>query len=101
MQKEYQQISYLNNLYEIFLLLLRLNKFWKKVKIKSKEIYLQEIDCYKIGIKLFYNYGAKYILTNNVIFTKHYIPRITYETLEMLNCGARLQIMQGFEHRNK
>ena len=83
----------------MFLLLLRINKFWKKVIIESRELYLQEIDYYKVDIELFYNYSGKCILTNNVAgnsktfylhIVKHHIPRIAYEILEMFNCSIGL-----------
>ena len=95
-RNQYQRTNYLNNLCEMFLLLLRMHEFSKKVKIESRELYLKEIDRYKIDIELFYDYGGKFIIANNTagdgeIFylhmVKHYVPRIACETLEMFNCS--------------
>ena len=94
----------------MLLLLPRLNKFWKTIGIESRNVYLQQIEQYKIDIDLFYDYGSKSMLTNAALgdgetfyfhVAKHHVPRIAHDTLDKFNCGVGLWTMQGFEHRNK
>ena len=110
LRNEYEETTYLVNLCDMLLLLPRLNKFWKTVDIESRNVYLQQIEQYKIDIDLFYDYGSKSILTNTVLgdgetfyfhVAKHHVPIIAHDTLDKFNCGVGLWTMQGFEHRNK
>ena len=99
------QTNQVKNMVEALDLLPIIFEFMSKSYIEDEELYLEQLEEFKINLELFYKNGRTTFLLENESFYHHcmrfYLPRIAEKTYNRHKLGLGVFNMQGFERRNK